>query len=154
MDPCIFDLGTSWRSNGQLHAFAALSPREKPIVMRLRGPRKWLGRCGKEESLALSGLELRPFDRPSCSQSLYRLSYSCSRRVSKFFQNMTNFKCSGKTITRTSWLHSFQSSELEFFLQPTDSRPVRLGIGPPFGTLDQILSCSSFFCWQILDYSF
>jgi hypothetical protein len=35
--------------------------------------------------------------------------------------------------------------ELEFFLRPTDSRPVRLGIGPPFGTLDQILSCS-FFC--------
>jgi hypothetical protein len=36
--------------------------------------------------------------------------------------------------------------ELKFFLRPTDSRPVRLGIGPPFGTLDQILSCSSFFC--------
>jgi hypothetical protein len=34
--------------------------------------------------------------------------------------------------------------ELEF-LRPTVSRPVRLGIGPPFGTLDQILSCSSFF---------
>jgi hypothetical protein len=34
--------------------------------------------------------------------------------------------------------------ELEFFLRPTVSRPVRLGIGPPFGTLDQILSCSSF----------
>jgi hypothetical protein len=35
--------------------------------------------------------------------------------------------------------------ELEFFLRPTVSRPVRLGIGPPFGTLDQILACSSFF---------
>jgi hypothetical protein len=35
--------------------------------------------------------------------------------------------------------------ELELFLQPTVSRPVSLGIGPPFGTLDQILSCSSFF---------
>jgi hypothetical protein len=35
--------------------------------------------------------------------------------------------------------------ELEFFLQLTVSQPVRLGIGPPFGTLDQILSCSSFF---------
>jgi hypothetical protein len=34
--------------------------------------------------------------------------------------------------------------ELEFFLRPTVSRPVRLGIGPPFGTLDQILSCSCF----------
>jgi hypothetical protein len=34
--------------------------------------------------------------------------------------------------------------ELELFLRPTVSRPVRLGIGPPFGILDQILSCSSF----------
>jgi hypothetical protein len=34
--------------------------------------------------------------------------------------------------------------ELEFFLRPTVSRPVRPGIGPPFGTLDQILSCSFF----------
>jgi hypothetical protein len=30
-------------------------------------------------------------------------------------------------------------------LAATASRPVRLGIGSPFGTLDQILSCSSFF---------
>jgi hypothetical protein len=34
--------------------------------------------------------------------------------------------------------------ELEFFLRPTLSRPVHLGIGPPFGTLDQGLFCSSF----------
>jgi hypothetical protein len=33
----------------------------------------------------------------------------------------------------------------EFFLRPTVSRPVRLGIGSPFGTLDEILSSSSFF---------
>jgi hypothetical protein len=39
--------------------------------------------------------------------------------------------------------------ELELFLRPTVSRPVRLGIGPPFGTLDQIISCSSFFVWQL-----
>jgi hypothetical protein len=44
--------------------------------------------------------------------------------------------------------------ELEFFLLPTVRRPVRLGIGPPFGTLDQILSCSSFFGWQLLYSSF
>jgi hypothetical protein len=43
--------------------------------------------------------------------------------------------------------------EVEVNLRPTASRPVRLGIGPPSGTLDQILSCSSFFCWQLLDYS-
>jgi hypothetical protein len=39
--------------------------------------------------------------------------------------------------------------ELEFFLRPTVSRPVRLGIGPPFGILDQILACSSSFVWQL-----
>jgi hypothetical protein len=34
--------------------------------------------------------------------------------------------------------------ELEFFLRPTVSRPVSLGVRPPFGTLDQSLFCSSF----------
>jgi hypothetical protein len=37
-----------------------------------------------------------------------------------------------------------QELELEFVLRPTVSRPVSLGIGPHFWTLDQILSCSSF----------
>jgi hypothetical protein len=32
--------------------------------------------------------------------------------------------------------------EFEFVLRPTDSRPVRLGIGPPFGAHDEILSFS------------
>jgi hypothetical protein len=36
--------------------------------------------------------------------------------------------------------------EVDVNLRPTVSRPVRLGIGPPYGTLDQILSCSFFFC--------
>jgi hypothetical protein len=31
---------------------------------------------------------------------------------------------------------------------------VSLGIGPPFGTLEQILSCSSFFVWQLRYSSF
>jgi hypothetical protein len=44
--------------------------------------------------------------------------------------------------------------ELEFFLRPTVSRPVSLGIGPPFGTFDQILSCSSLFVWQLRYSSF
>jgi hypothetical protein len=39
--------------------------------------------------------------------------------------------------------------ELEFFLRPTVSRPISSGIGPPFGTLEQILSCSSFFVRQL-----
>jgi hypothetical protein len=30
--------------------------------------------------------------------------------------------------------------EVEVNLRPPVSRPVRLGIGPPYGTLDQILS--------------
>jgi hypothetical protein len=34
--------------------------------------------------------------------------------------------------------------EVEVNLRPTVSRPVRLGIGPPYGTIDQILSCSFF----------
>jgi hypothetical protein len=34
--------------------------------------------------------------------------------------------------------------ELELFLWPTVSRPVSLGIGRPFETLDQILPCSSY----------
>jgi hypothetical protein len=34
--------------------------------------------------------------------------------------------------------------ELECVLRPTVSRQVRLGIGPPFGAHDQILSLSSF----------
>jgi hypothetical protein len=33
--------------------------------------------------------------------------------------------------------------ELQFFLRPTDSRPVRLGIGLPYGIFDQILSSFS-----------
>jgi hypothetical protein len=44
--------------------------------------------------------------------------------------------------------------QLEFFLRPTVSRPVTLGIGPPFGTLGQILSCSSFFVRQLRYSSF
>jgi hypothetical protein len=34
--------------------------------------------------------------------------------------------------------------EVEVNLRPTVSRPVRLGIGPPYGTLDQILYCFFF----------
>jgi hypothetical protein len=39
--------------------------------------------------------------------------------------------------------------EVEVNLRPTVSRPVRLGIGPPYGILDQILSCSFFFLLTI-----
>jgi hypothetical protein len=35
------------------------------------------------------------------------------------------------------------------FLRPTVDQCC-LGIGPPFGTLDQILACSYFFVWQLL----
>jgi hypothetical protein len=47
--------------------------------------------------------------------------------------------------TNLSWdfiLDSYKF-ELEYFLRLTVSQPVCMGIGPPFGALDQILSCSS-----------
>jgi hypothetical protein len=51
-------------------------------------------------------------------------------------------------------LYCYLSEELEFFLRPTVSRPVHLGIGPLFVTLDQILAWSSFFAWQLLFFFF
>jgi hypothetical protein len=45
---------------------------------------------------------------------------------------------------RNNYINPHLELELEFVLRPTVSRPVGLGIRPPFGTLDQILSCSSF----------
>jgi hypothetical protein len=74
----------------------------------------------KWKIFTLPGLEFWPLDHPVCSQLLYQLHYQLELEL-----------------------------ELEFFLRPTVSRPVSLGIGPPFGTLDQILSCSSSFVWQL-----
>jgi hypothetical protein len=51
--------------------------------------------------------------------------------------------CWGLDFTEDSCF-IFLEVEVEVNLRPTVSRPVRLGIGPPFGTLDQIVSCSSF----------
>jgi hypothetical protein len=53
-----------------------------------------------------------------------------------------------KTCIIINWTTVVLELELEFFLRPTVSGPVRLGIGPPFGILDQILYCSSF-VWQL-----
>jgi hypothetical protein len=39
------------------------------------GPRVGLDDMEKRKFLTLTGLELRPLGRPTCSQSLYRLSY-------------------------------------------------------------------------------
>jgi hypothetical protein len=44
----------------------------------------------------------------------------------------------GRPRGRSSILNRLKNLELEFFLRPTDSRPFRLGIGPPFGAHDQI----------------
>jgi hypothetical protein len=59
---------------------------------------------------------------------------------------------------KTRALHNiplpFGVQSSEFFLRLTESLPVRLGIGPPFGAHDQILSFSSFFVWQLLYSSF
>jgi hypothetical protein len=53
-----------------------------------------------------------------------------------------------RTSYRTAILVDYGCWSWEFFLRPTVSRQVSLGVGPPFGTLDQILSCSSF-VWQL-----
>jgi hypothetical protein len=60
------------------------------------------------------------------------------------YRNGHFFTCRSRSYSKT-WLPGTWSWSWEFFLRPTVSRPVSLGIGPPFGTLDQILSCSSFF---------
>jgi hypothetical protein len=45
------------------------------------------------------------------------------------------------------------NSWVEFILRPTVSRPVRLGIGPPFGAHDQIyLSLLIFFFWLTITF--
>jgi hypothetical protein len=40
--------------------------------------------------LSLQGLELRPLSRPASSQSLYRLSYSCSSSLLNLFETRHN----------------------------------------------------------------
>jgi hypothetical protein len=64
--------------SGQLHAPIALPPGKElwyPLDRRLDGSQSWSGRREKRNFLTLPGLELRPLDRPACSQSLYRLHY-------------------------------------------------------------------------------
>jgi hypothetical protein len=53
-----------------------------PVTHWIRGsvdPRAGLDDVEKRKSLTLPGLELRPFDFPARSQSLYRLRYPDSR---------------------------------------------------------------------------
>jgi hypothetical protein len=69
-------------------------------------------------------------------------------------RSLTLRPISGVASYRNKGSAALLELELELFLRPTVSRPVRLGIGPPFGTLDHILSCSSFFVWQLLFSSF
>jgi hypothetical protein len=82
---------------------------------------------------------------PQCSRvfimqkRIIRVMTNCNNRVScSLFRRLEILPLASQYI--------LSLLELEFLLRPTDSRPVRLGIGPPYGTLDQILSCSSFFC--------
>jgi hypothetical protein len=67
-------------------------------------------------------------------------NHSCSR--CKYCNSCSKSKL---TVNRTITAKLSTPMELEFFLRPTVSRPVSLGIGTPFGTLDEILACSSFF---------
>jgi hypothetical protein len=72
--------------------------------------------------------------------------FKCSARGDYIASILSERKvCSVGPNRRSQPLFRTPEEELEFFLRPTVSRPVRLGIGPPFGALDQILSCSSFF---------
>jgi hypothetical protein len=69
--------------NGQIQAPAALPPRKAPDTHWIGGwvdPRAGLDDVEKRKFLNLSGLELRPFDCPSRSQSLYRLRYPASHK--------------------------------------------------------------------------
>jgi hypothetical protein len=71
--------------SGQLHETATLPPGKEPPGKHCIGgwvdPRAGLDK-EKLKLLTPPGLELRPFDHPSRSQSLYRLSYRGSWNVS------------------------------------------------------------------------
>jgi hypothetical protein len=64
-----------------------------------------------------------------------------SRHILRSF-GLSDYKCQRvlacPNMDVVNWL------QLEYFLRPTVSRPVSLGIRPPFGTLDQSLCRSSF----------
>jgi hypothetical protein len=69
-----------FKVSGQLHAPAALAPRERaPGIHWIKGwvcPRTGLDDVEKKKILdPNTGLDLRPLVRPALSQSLYRLSY-------------------------------------------------------------------------------
>jgi hypothetical protein len=65
--------------SGQLHAPAALSPRERApryaLDRRLGRPSAGLDDMQKRKFVTLPGLQLRPLGRPVRSQSLYRQRY-------------------------------------------------------------------------------
>jgi hypothetical protein len=68
--------------SGQLHASAALPPRERGPDTHCIGV--WVDHIAGHDDLekriflSLPGFELRPLGRPARSQSLYRLRYSGS----------------------------------------------------------------------------
>jgi hypothetical protein len=69
---------------------------------------------------------------------------SCKIIIGLSVSNILRLRSEPNRLMLSIGLSQFWTLELEFFLLPTVSRPVGLGIGPPFGTLDQILACSSF----------
>jgi hypothetical protein len=67
-------------------------------------------------------------------------------RLTYLYTLQATHLCYWTRVGRNCNYYSLLEVEVEVNLRPTVSRPVRLGIGPPYGTLDQIFSCSSFFC--------
>jgi hypothetical protein len=70
--------------SGQFHAPAFLTPVEKATGTHCVDPRTGLQNVEKGKFLTLQGLQLRPFDSPARSQSLYRLHYPSSLLLQLF----------------------------------------------------------------------
>jgi hypothetical protein len=54
-------------------------------------------------------------------------------------KSTAEYETAGPTVTEKQFHKIIQWSELELNLRPTVSRPVCLGVGPPFGGHNQIL---------------
>jgi hypothetical protein len=70
----------------------------------------------------------------------FKLLFAVLHKVSMQMQAQVGFVDRNRHNSLQHTYNIGHQLELEFSLRPTVSRAVRLGIGPPFGTLDQFLS--------------